>query len=85
MTHTERDKLYTETARNYAGKWNVDDEHIIQIIKSVMYHRDEIYKGGGFVEAVVNNNLSDAVGRADSTCLKYLNVIVAAKRNCYVN
>ena len=75
---------YLTAAKNYAKCWNVEDSHVIQIMTSVMLHRDEIRPGGGFVEAVVTNNLRLAVGRADNTCSKYLNVIVATMQNCYI-
>ena len=80
----EQEKMYLHEATQYAHKWNVNDDHVIRIIKSVMFHRDGILNGGSFVEAVVNNNLYEAVSRADSTCLKYLNVIVSAKMFCHV-
>lgn len=51
--------------------WNSD--HIINIGTSIMCTKWGIgYEGGSFVQAVVDNNLSQAVSRADSTNLKAL-------------
>ena len=75
---------YTDKAKEYAELWGVDDAHVIQIITSIMLHRDGLRQGGGFVEAVVNNNLHLAVGRADNTVYKHLKVIVSAAQNCYI-
>jgi hypothetical protein len=42
--------------------------HIIGIGTSILCTKWEIgYAGGGFVQAVVNNDLRNAFGRADST------------------
>jgi hypothetical protein len=75
---------YLSTARDYAKLWNVENDHVINIMTSVMLHRDGLRPGGGFVQAVVGNNLSLAVSRADATCITYLKQIVAANQSCYV-
>jgi hypothetical protein len=75
---------YTKAAEEYAKLWNVTDAHVIQIMTSVMLHRDGLRPGGGFVQSVVDNKLDLAVGRADDTCAKYLKEIVATKQNCHV-
>jgi hypothetical protein len=48
-------------------------------------HRDDVLRGGGFVEAVVNNQLLQAVSRADQTCYANLKVIVSAREYCYID
>lgn len=75
---------YNAKAKEYAALWDVKDEHVIHIIASVMMHRDDVLPGGGFVESVVNNNLSQAINKADTTCYQHLKVIVAANNNCYI-
>lgn len=75
---------YAKKAEHYAELWGVDNHHVIQIITSIMLHRDGLRPGGGFVEAVVSNNLRLAVGRADDTVYKHLKVIVAAAQNCHI-
>jgi hypothetical protein len=52
---------------------HADEQHIIQIGTSIMCTKWNIgYEGGGFVKAVVNNNLSAAIGSADSINIKAL-------------
>ena len=74
------EKKYKEGCINLAKDMNVEvSEHIIRIMTSVMLHRDNIRKGGGFVEAVVNNDLQEAFLRADDECRKNMEIIVMAK------
>lgn len=54
--------IYIDTAKSFANLYNVESEHVIQIIASVMMHRDDLRPGGGFVQAVVENDLYMAVG-----------------------
>lgn len=75
---------YIDTAKSFANLYNVESEHVIQIIASVMMHRDDLRPGGGFVQAVVENDLYMAVGRADPSCFANLKVIVASAKQCYV-
>jgi hypothetical protein len=42
-------------------------QHIAQIGASIVMHKAGLRSGGGFVEAVCDNNLVSAAGRADST------------------
>lgn len=77
---------YKLRAKEYALEFSVDNEHIISIIASVMMTRDEKgIPGGSFVQAVVNNNLLEAVTKADTISLTYLRVIVAANAFCYLD
>lgn len=41
------------------------------------------YAGGGFVEAVVANNLYLAASRADSECSKHLKLLAMTNANCH--
>lgn len=48
-------------------------EHVIQIGTSILCTKWGVgYPGGSFVQAVVDNNLMEAVGRADFTNVKML-------------
>ena len=70
---------YQKAAKSYADKFGITDNHIIDIITSVMMARDRVGPlGGSFVQAVVNNNLFEAVSRADSECIKYIKEITSA-------
>jgi hypothetical protein len=77
---------YHEAAREFASKYEVTSEHIISIVTSVMMTRDgEGYPGGGFVQAIVDNDLFGAILRADNECYQNLKVIVAANQYAYLN
>ena len=43
-----------------------------------------IMKGGGFVEAVCNNDLRGALARADDECKQYLGVIALAHPYAFI-
>jgi hypothetical protein len=86
---------YKETARNYIaqnlnwlGLTNLDESelsHITNLAASVMMTRDNYMMGGGFVQAVVENDLEQAISRADGTAIKGLKTFTVIKRNCYIN
>jgi hypothetical protein len=77
---------YRERAIQFAKEWKEDvSEHIIDIMVSIMATRDKTsYPGGGFVEAVVANNLFLAMSRADMDCRKNLFLLTMCKANCYL-
>jgi hypothetical protein len=78
--------LYTDAARSYAAKANRPvNEHVINVIASVMMTRDNVLQGGHFAQAVVNNNLRDAVSRADEDVLRELKLIVMASNNAFLD
>lgn len=66
------DKLNNSRSVDHVPK--DDDHHIINIGISILETKyPEIgpgYAGGGFVQAVVNNDLMEAMGRADYVCAK---------------
>jgi hypothetical protein len=77
---------YRERAIEFVKEWgeNVSD-HIIDIMVSIMATRDKTsYAGGGFVEAVVSNNLYLAMSRADMDCRKNLFILTMCNMNCYL-
>lgn len=80
-------QAYTQRAAEFADEWQVRNPsiHLLDIIRSVMLHRDGVQTGGHFVTAVCTNDLRGAIGRADATCREYLNIIVAAHMNAHVN
>jgi len=68
----------------------IDDEsrnHIIDIGTSIMCTKWKIgYPGGGFVQAVIDNNLTEAFSRADEICSRALKFFVTLKYNLgYIN
>ena len=64
---------YEETANN----------HIIEIMISVIMTRDGLLQGGSFVQAVISNNLKDAISNADADCSKNLRIITLCANFCY--
>lgn len=56
-----------------------DKNHVCNIAASVMMTRDNFMLGGSFVRAVVDNNLEQAVNRADSICIRNLVFFVYCK------
>jgi capsid protein len=78
MTLVEK---YRAAAKDYAAQWDVQDEHAINIAASILMTRDRVLRGGSFVQAVVDNNLNEAVGRADNTCINYLRFFVGIKNS----
>jgi hypothetical protein len=75
--HEIYQKKATEFAKSYGEE---PSSHIIDVMVSAMMTRDKIQQGGSFVEAVVNNDLANAVSRADSEVIKNLRIIVLAFR-----
>lgn len=76
LVKTEVEKFYQQ-----AEEWDPiintmntsQKQHIIQIGTSILCTKWDIgYPGGGFVQAVVNNNLIEAVSKADVTNIKAL-------------
>ena len=62
-----------------------DQLHVVQIGQSIMMHRDGILNGGGFVTAFVNNDLLQAIGRADDNISKNFRFLANIKQYCHVN
>ena len=57
----------------------------VEMIVSIMCTRDKSsYPGGGFVEAICENNLYQAVTRADSDNIKVIKLLALSYRNCYL-
>lgn len=78
---------YRERAIKFAKEWDCENvsSHIIDIMVSIMATRDKTsYAGGGFVEAVVSNNLYLAMSRADSDCRNNIFLLTMCKANCYL-
>lgn len=78
MNVTER---YKQASKDYASQWGIVDEHVINIGTSILMTRDGELIGGSFVQAVLRNDLEDAVNVADNTCINYLRFFVGIKNN----
>ena len=77
---------YRERAIQFAKEWDTEvSNHILDIMVSIMATRDKSsYAGGGFVEAVVANNLYLAMSRADTDCRKNIFILTMCKANCFI-
>ena len=62
-----------------------DAEHVQSVAANVMMTRDGVLFGGSFANAVVENNLDAAIGRADTICLKHLPFFVYCKNHVRLN
>lgn len=72
---------YWDRAKEFAQSYGVSaSEHIIEVMGSAMMTRDKVMMGGSFVQAVVDNNLAEAINRADPACLANIRIIVLAFR-----
>jgi len=87
-------KNYTEAVENaypkvkdiFIGELSIEEYiHTIQLGASVLMNRDGIRPGGHFAEAICNNNLRDAVNRADSTAIKGLKFFVYCYNNIHLS
>jgi hypothetical protein len=77
---------YRERAIQFVKEWNENvSEHILDIMVSIMATRDKSsYAGGGFVQAVVDNNLYLALSRADTDCRKNIFILTMCNANCHL-
>jgi hypothetical protein len=81
-----------EKCRERATKFAIEygftnvSEHILDVMVSIMCTRDKSsYAGGGFVQAVVDNNLYLALSRADMDCRNNIFLLTMCKANCFCN
>lgn len=81
-----------EQCRERATKFAIEygfpnvSEHILDIMVSIMCTRDKSsYPGGGFVDAVVANNLYLAMSRADTDCRNNIFLLTMCRMNCFLN
>jgi len=75
-----------ERAIQFAKEWGYENvsNHILDIMVSIMCTRDKSsYAGGGFVEAVVANNLYLAMSRADTDCRNNIFLLSMCAMNCH--
>jgi hypothetical protein len=49
-----------------------------------MLTKDGVLQGGSFVDAIVTNNLKEAISRADKECLAHLRIITLCANFCNV-
>ena len=73
-------------ARPYMKAPDFDEEnHVSNIARDIMLHRDKKLAAGSFTTAVLNNDLEAAIRRADITCLQHLPFLLHCKLNVRVS
>lgn len=66
------------------GNLTLDEtSHIENIAFSICAAREKIFSAGGFVSAILDNDLEAACARADETCIKALKFFVYVKSYVY--
>jgi hypothetical protein len=53
--------------------------HVIDIVASIYMTQHRYRIGGGFVQSIIDNDLSGAFSRADSTIVRAIRIMVYAK------
>lgn len=86
MDFQKQRELYVEAAKEHLHNYGTENysDHIVDIIVSVMMNRDGVMQGGGFVQAICNNDLRGAISRADDECTNHLRVIALAHPFAFV-
>lgn len=78
----EKVAKYKAAAQKWAAMYKVDEQHAIDVAASILMTRDNVLQGGSFAQAIVANNLREAINRADDTCVKYLKFFSIICNNC---
>lgn len=65
-------------------RWELPS-HVVDVMVSLLMTRDKIWVGGDFVQAVIANNLREAVLRADDVIVKHLKQMVIARDNFFLD
>ena len=80
-------KVYLDGQKEFLGlslMSNDDYNHLCHLASSVMMTRDGVLPGGGFVQAVVDNDLEGAIGRGDTVAIRGLKALVMVKLWCHL-
>ena len=75
---------YYFTGFNYPNRTDFtpsEISHVTDIVASIFMTKYGYRQGGGFVQSVIDNNLSQAFSRADSTIVRALRIIVWANES----
>ena len=77
-TYTEAvENAYPKVREFIFGELSTEEYiHVIQIATDVLLSRDGHQKGGHFVQAIVDNKLSEAFDRSDSVCERAIKFFV---------
>jgi hypothetical protein len=70
--------------RAVAYRWELP-YHVVDVMTSLLMTRDKIWVGGDFVQAVISNNLREAVLRADDVIVNHIKHMVIARDNFHLD
>ena len=86
MNYEELREKYKKSVLEFTNGWKAElTDRQVDIMISVMLHRDKIQMGGSFVEAIANNDLYGAVSKADSENIKNLKLITLCFKNNHIH
>jgi len=74
--------LVEERAVDY--RWELP-YHVVDVMTSLLMTRDKFWVGGDFVQAVISNNLREAVLRADDVIVNHIKHMVIARDNFHLD
>jgi hypothetical protein len=76
---------YKMAAAHFADRYGETvSEHVLDVMISTMLTKDGVLQGGSFVDAIITNNLKEAISRADKECLAHLRIITLCANFCNV-
>ena len=79
-------KKYVDLVESKAVDYRWDlSYHVVDVMVSVLMTRDKIWVGGSFVQAVIENNLRQAVLGADDEIVNYIKHMVIARDNFHLD
>jgi hypothetical protein len=82
MQFNNKREVYRSAVIDWANRNQyVLDEHIIDIIISVLFTRDSVLIGGSFAQSICNNDLFGAFRYADKEVKANLQYIISAYHN----
>jgi len=65
-------------------KWELS-KHVLDVMKSVLMTRDNVWQGGGGVQSIISNNLRQCINHCDSEIVRHLKELVIARDNFFIN
>jgi hypothetical protein len=79
-------KALTQNPQMVIGQLSPENfDHVAGIAASVMMTRDNFLRGGSFVQSIVDNDLEQAVNRADDVCIRAIKFFVYVKNYKHLN
>lgn len=85
MSFDELSELYKKRLTQFLKDSEIEvSEHVFRLGVSIMYHRDNILKGGSFVKSIVDNDLYGTVRNGDRESRENIVLFVNILYNCYI-